>query len=155
MSLLRAEPDRMPWAQARPPGACLRTPSPGLAPGQGPGNPPGWVHKSLFVFFRSSNSYWIVQGKSLFLFMIFYFLMNHTDPLSHLAQDYIQSLESKLNTEDRYLVFIPRAYGTNSQTTTLSSFKSELKTFFISHCLYCTLTFTLVFLKSFIFYVSF
>uniref|UniRef100_A0A3Q3WRK7 TRADD-like N-terminal domain-containing protein n=1 Tax=Mola mola TaxID=94237 RepID=A0A3Q3WRK7_MOLML len=36
----RAEPDRTPWKKARPPGARLRTPSPGLAPGRGPGIPP-------------------------------------------------------------------------------------------------------------------
>ncbi|KAI3367009.1 hypothetical protein L3Q82_009643, partial [Scortum barcoo] len=34
----RAEPGRVPWAKTRPPGARLRAPTPGLAPGWGPGN---------------------------------------------------------------------------------------------------------------------
>ena len=36
-SPLRAEPGRAPWAKARPPGARIRAPTPGLAPGWGPG----------------------------------------------------------------------------------------------------------------------
>ncbi len=35
-SLLRAEPGRTPWGEARPPGARIRAPTPGLAPGWGP-----------------------------------------------------------------------------------------------------------------------
>ncbi|KAI3362796.1 hypothetical protein L3Q82_001656 [Scortum barcoo] len=37
-SPFRAEPGRVPWAKTRPPGARLRAPTPGLAPGWGPGN---------------------------------------------------------------------------------------------------------------------
>ncbi|KAI3369438.1 hypothetical protein L3Q82_007659 [Scortum barcoo] len=36
-SPFRAEPGRVPWAKTRPPGARLRAPTPGLAPGWGPG----------------------------------------------------------------------------------------------------------------------
>ncbi|CAM4331811.1 unnamed protein product [Leuciscus chuanchicus] len=36
-SLLQAEPGRTPWGEARPPGALIRSPTPGLAPGWGPG----------------------------------------------------------------------------------------------------------------------
>ncbi|KAI3354786.1 hypothetical protein L3Q82_004530 [Scortum barcoo] len=32
----KAEPGRVPWAKTRPPGARLRAPTPGLAPGWGP-----------------------------------------------------------------------------------------------------------------------
>ncbi|KAI3368487.1 hypothetical protein L3Q82_025500 [Scortum barcoo] len=35
-SPFRAEPGRVPWAKTRPPGARLRAPTPGLAPGWGP-----------------------------------------------------------------------------------------------------------------------
>ncbi|KAI3366420.1 hypothetical protein L3Q82_000464 [Scortum barcoo] len=35
-SPFRAEPSRVPWAKTRPPGARLRAPTPGLAPGWGP-----------------------------------------------------------------------------------------------------------------------
>ncbi|KAI3370840.1 hypothetical protein L3Q82_007366 [Scortum barcoo] len=38
-SPFRAEPGRVPWAKTRPPGARLRAPTPGLAPGWGPGMP--------------------------------------------------------------------------------------------------------------------
>ncbi|KAI3375512.1 hypothetical protein L3Q82_003841 [Scortum barcoo] len=44
-SPFRAEPGRVPWAKTRPPGARLRAPTPGLAPGWGP-----WIiraHKPL------------------------------------------------------------------------------------------------------------
>ncbi|KAI3363181.1 hypothetical protein L3Q82_011546 [Scortum barcoo] len=37
-SPFRAEPGRVPWAKTRPPGARLLAPTPGLAPGWGPGN---------------------------------------------------------------------------------------------------------------------
>ncbi|KAI3376788.1 hypothetical protein L3Q82_000388 [Scortum barcoo] len=37
-SPFRAEPGRVPWAKTRPPGARLRAPTPGLAPGWGPVN---------------------------------------------------------------------------------------------------------------------
>ncbi|KAI3356041.1 hypothetical protein L3Q82_017312 [Scortum barcoo] len=37
-SPFRAEPGRVPWAKTRPPGARLRAPTPGLAPGWGPCN---------------------------------------------------------------------------------------------------------------------
>ncbi len=36
-SLLRSEPGRTPLGEARPPGARIRAPTPGLAPGWGPG----------------------------------------------------------------------------------------------------------------------
>uniref|UniRef100_A0A8C6LY65 TATA box binding protein like 2 n=1 Tax=Nothobranchius furzeri TaxID=105023 RepID=A0A8C6LY65_NOTFU len=45
---VRAGPGRAPWAKARPPGARSRAPTPGLAPGWDPGNPPGRVLR-LFV----------------------------------------------------------------------------------------------------------
>ncbi|KAI3375670.1 hypothetical protein L3Q82_003972 [Scortum barcoo] len=57
-SPFRAEPGRVPWAKTRPPGARLRAPTPGLAPGWGPGNAnpgdcphtvPVWVHEVLWV----------------------------------------------------------------------------------------------------------
>ncbi|KAK3548565.1 hypothetical protein QTP70_014488 [Hemibagrus guttatus] len=37
-SFLRAVPGRVPQAKTRPPGARLRAPTPGLAPGWGPGD---------------------------------------------------------------------------------------------------------------------
>ncbi|KAI3367304.1 hypothetical protein L3Q82_008349 [Scortum barcoo] len=39
-SPFRAEPGRVPWAKTRPPGARLRAPTPGLAPGWGPCDKP-------------------------------------------------------------------------------------------------------------------
>ncbi|KAK7922340.1 hypothetical protein WMY93_009242 [Mugilogobius chulae] len=46
----RAGPGRVPWAKTRPPGARLRAPTPGLAPGWGPGdaNPGDVVDNSLY-----------------------------------------------------------------------------------------------------------
>ncbi|KAI3374659.1 hypothetical protein L3Q82_021236, partial [Scortum barcoo] len=49
-SPFRAEPGRVPWAKTRPPGARLRAPTPGLAPGWGPGNAnPGDVKEDSVV----------------------------------------------------------------------------------------------------------
>ncbi|KAI3375627.1 hypothetical protein L3Q82_003942 [Scortum barcoo] len=53
-SPFRAEPGRVPWAKTRPPGARLRAPTPGLAPGWGPGNAnPGDVVLRYKVSFYS------------------------------------------------------------------------------------------------------
>ena len=50
--LVRAAPGRVPWAETRPPGARLRAPTPGLAPGWGPGDAdPGDVHVLGLVLF--------------------------------------------------------------------------------------------------------
>ncbi|KAI3355417.1 hypothetical protein L3Q82_018256 [Scortum barcoo] len=46
-SPFRAEPGRVPWAKTRPPGARLRAPTPGLAPGWGPGNANPGEHEAL------------------------------------------------------------------------------------------------------------
>ena len=49
-SLLRAAPGRVLWAKTRPPGAHLRAPTLGLAPGWGPGNAdPGDVRVLDFI----------------------------------------------------------------------------------------------------------
>ncbi|KAI3376856.1 hypothetical protein L3Q82_000102 [Scortum barcoo] len=49
-SPFRAEPGRVPWAKTLPPGARLRAPTPGLAPGWGPGNAnPGDIVGLQFV----------------------------------------------------------------------------------------------------------
>ncbi|KAK2861053.1 hypothetical protein Q7C36_005219 [Tachysurus vachellii] len=53
-SLLRAEPGRAPWGKTRPPGARMRAPTPGLAPGWGPGCAiPGEVTDlAIFLFIK-------------------------------------------------------------------------------------------------------
>ena len=56
-SSFRAEPGRAPWVEARPPGALLRAPTPGLAPGWGPGCAiPGDVTVLVFTF--SIEAFW-------------------------------------------------------------------------------------------------
>ncbi|KAI3354973.1 hypothetical protein L3Q82_004764 [Scortum barcoo] len=50
MPPFRAEPGRVPWAKTRPPGARLRAPTPGLAPGWGPVLlNPGVQHQKMSV----------------------------------------------------------------------------------------------------------
>ncbi|KAI3355173.1 hypothetical protein L3Q82_017872 [Scortum barcoo] len=46
-SPFRAEPGWVPWAKTRPPGARLRAPTPGLAPGWGPRPGPGGKNSGL------------------------------------------------------------------------------------------------------------
>ncbi|KAI3376631.1 hypothetical protein L3Q82_017067 [Scortum barcoo] len=56
-SPFRAEPGRVPWAKTRPPGARLRAPTPGLAPGWGPGNAnPGDVILILTKYYHADST---------------------------------------------------------------------------------------------------
>ena len=58
MSLLRAAPGRVPWAN-QPPGARLRAPTPGLDPGWGPGDANlGDVNVTLHVYAYLRGGFW-------------------------------------------------------------------------------------------------